>query len=75
MASAPASAEPSPEAATSQSPTVPKNADQQRTLTATTGPISPNGTERSNPAWLYDGQTPGPELRVAEGDVLQVSLE
>ena len=67
--------EPSNATATAQSSAVPKDADQQRALTATTGPISPAGDGDSNPAWLYSGQTPGPELRVAEGDVLRVDLE
>ena len=73
--SATSNADPSSTTATPQSSAVSKDADQQRTLTATTGSISPGGTDRLNPAWLYDGRTPGPELRVAEGDVLRVDLE
>jgi FtsP/CotA-like multicopper oxidase with cupredoxin domain len=60
---------------TAQSSAVPKDADQQRTLTATTGPISPAGDGSSKSTWLYGGQTPGPELRVADGDVLRIDLE
>jgi FtsP/CotA-like multicopper oxidase with cupredoxin domain len=66
--------EPSNVTATAQSSAVPKDADQQRALTARTGPISPAGDGDSNPTWLYNGRTPGPELRVAESDVLRVDL-
>lgn len=73
--SATSNVDPSSTTAAPQSSAVPKDADQRRALTATTGSISPGGTDRSNPAWFYDGRTPGPELRVAEGDVLRVDLE
>lgn len=61
--------------ATPRTPADPKTADKQQTLTATTGTISPatNG-KTSSGTWLYDERTPGPELRITEGDVLRVDL-
>lgn len=59
---------------TPRSPIAAKNADQHRRLTATTGTISPAESGNTNPTWLYDERTPGPELRVTEGDVLRVDL-
>ena len=46
-------------------------ADVSTTLRASTGTIQP-GPDASTETWLYDGEFPGPELRLAEGDVLGV---
>lgn len=60
---------------TPRGPVDPDSADQRRTLTAIPGTVSPapNGTKNSK-TWLYDEQSPGPELRVTGGDILQVDL-
>ncbi|MFQ3320796.1 multicopper oxidase family protein [Halorubrum sp. ASP1] len=54
-------------------PTVTADPDTSVSLTATSGTIRP-ASDTSTTTWLYDGQYPGPELRVQEGDVLSVEL-
>ena len=54
-------------------PTVTDQPDTSVSLSATSGTIQP-APETSTPNWLYEGQFPGPELRVQEGDVLSVEL-
>ncbi|MFD1514401.1 MULTISPECIES: multicopper oxidase family protein [Halomarina] len=54
-------------------PTVTGDADTTVSLTASDGAIRP-ATDQSTTTWLYEGQFPGPELRVQEGDVLSVEL-
>ena len=48
-------------------------ADTTATLHAESGTVRPaSGTSDDN--WLYNGEFPGPELRVTEGDVFEVEL-
>ncbi|WP_394346459.1 multicopper oxidase family protein [Haloarcula amylovorans] len=53
--------------------TVTSNPDKSRSLTAGPGTIQP-APDTSTTNWMYEGQFPGPELRVQEGDVLSVEL-
>lgn len=48
--------------------------DRGFSLTATTGEVevAPNETVQT---WLYDGQYPGPELRVEEGERVWITVE
>lgn len=48
--------------------------DREFSLTATTGEVevAPNETVQT---WLYDGQYPGPELRVKEGERVRITVE
>lgn len=48
--------------------------DREFSLTATTGEVevAPDETIQT---WLYDGEYPGPELRVAEGDRVRIAVE
>lgn len=54
-------------------PTVTAEPDTAVSLTAAAGTIQP-APNTSTGNWIYDGQFPGPELRVQEGDVLSVEL-
>ncbi|WP_049911102.1 multicopper oxidase family protein [Halorubrum lipolyticum] len=54
-------------------PTVTADPDTTVSLTAASGTVRP-APETSATNWLYEGQFPGPELRVREGDVLSVEL-
>ncbi|WP_321112633.1 multicopper oxidase family protein [Halorussus salinisoli] len=54
-------------------PTVSAPADTLTTVTATPGQIQP-GPNTSAQNWLYNGEFPGPELRVKEGDVLETTV-
>jgi FtsP/CotA-like multicopper oxidase with cupredoxin domain len=42
-------------------------------LVAAPGRWPVDGTE-ADPAWLFNGQSPGPELRVTEGEIVRVAL-
>ncbi|RDZ56222.1 multicopper oxidase family protein [Haloferax sp. Atlit-10N] len=53
--------------------TVTSEPDSSVSLTAGSGTIRP-APETSTTNWMYEGQFPGPELRVQEGDVLSVEL-
>ncbi|WP_049894549.1 multicopper oxidase family protein [Halogranum rubrum] len=53
-------------------PLPPDSADKAQTLRATAGEYSPTG--ESLQTWLYDGQVPGPEIRVPEGSRLRVDV-
>nr|WP_305882891.1 multicopper oxidase family protein [Halobellus rarus] len=53
--------------------TVSVEPDTSVSLTAASGTIRP-APETSTTNWMYEGQFPGPELRVQEGDVLSVDL-
>ncbi|GGL40643.1 multicopper oxidase family protein (plasmid) [Halarchaeum sp. CBA1220] len=55
-------------------PTPLPDPDVKRTLRATAATITlgPNATSQS---WVYDGQYVGPELRVSEGDIVEVALQ
>ncbi|APW98404.1 copper oxidase [Halobiforma lacisalsi AJ5] len=46
----------------------------EETLVASSGAIDV-GADETDETWLYEGQLPGPELRVSEGETLRVSLE
>ncbi|SFC69453.1 Multicopper oxidase [Halobiforma haloterrestris] len=47
---------------------------QEETLVASSGAVDV-GADETDETWLYEGQLPGPELRVSEGETLRVSLE
>ncbi|TQQ78379.1 multicopper oxidase family protein [Halonotius terrestris] len=53
--------------------TVTAEPDTSVNLTAAAGTIQP-APNTSTGNWIYDGQFPGPEIRVQEGDVLSVDL-
>ncbi|WP_435093272.1 multicopper oxidase family protein [Halorubrum sp. N11] len=53
--------------------TVTAEPDTSVGLTAASGTVRP-APETSTTNWTYEGQFPGPELRVQEGDVLSVEL-
>ena len=53
--------------------TVTSEPDTSVTLTAASGAVQP-APETSTTNWMYEGEFPGPELRVQEGDVLSVEL-
>ncbi|MDS0301062.1 multicopper oxidase family protein [Halogeometricum sp. S1BR25-6] len=53
-------------------PTVTEEPDTSVQLTA--APDTDTGATGTSSTWTYDGRTPGPELRVREGDVLGVEL-
>jgi FtsP/CotA-like multicopper oxidase with cupredoxin domain len=53
--------------------TVTAEPDTSVNLTAASGTIRP-APDTSTANWMYEGQFPGPELRVQEGDVLSVEL-
>ncbi|WP_232700683.1 multicopper oxidase family protein [Halobacterium wangiae] len=53
--------------------TVTAEPDTSLSLTAASGTIQP-GPDASTTNWLYEGQFPGPELRVQEDDVLSVEV-
>ncbi|MFC7130480.1 multicopper oxidase family protein [Haloferax chudinovii] len=53
--------------------TVTAEPDTSVSLTAASGTIRP-APDTSTTNWMYEGQFPGPELRVQEGDVLRVEL-
>ncbi|WP_246308029.1 multicopper oxidase family protein [Halorarum salinum] len=48
-------------------------ADTTATLRATAGTVEP-GPGESTENWLFDGEFPGPELRMAEGEVFELEL-
>ncbi|SNZ03637.1 Multicopper oxidase with three cupredoxin domains (includes cell division protein FtsP and spore coat protein CotA) [Natronoarchaeum philippinense] len=48
-------------------------ADASTTLTAAPGTVEP-GADASAENWVYDGEFPGPELRVSEGDVIETEI-
>ena len=50
------------------------DADREFSLTATTGEIEVAPSETIQ-TWLYNGQYPGPELRVQEGDRVRITVE
>lgn len=54
-------------------PTVSGPADTSTTVTVAPGQIQP-GPNTSAQNWLYNGEFPGPELRVKEGDVLETTV-
>ncbi|WP_101298401.1 multicopper oxidase family protein [Halegenticoccus soli] len=64
---------------TGNAPTLPPRpgpsepADVTAALRAAPGRIQPSA-DTSATTWLYDGEFPGPELRVREGDVFEVEL-
>lgn len=56
-----------------QRPTVTADPDRDVTLTAASGERS-STAEETTANWGYEGRSPGPELRVREGDVLGVRV-